>query len=181
MTISTAVFLFGGALLAIGIIGGGLDIREIKVPQVGMVSRILSAALGVVFMTGGIYLGVMESASQGGRTPPAQAQTPPTPLPSPLSTSTIAPTSVPPTRTPAPPPTVTPRASSVSSIRLGVDATYNFMANDQAILIDVRERSEYAYGHAWGAINIYFEEIERDPHAVIATLDPRKRVILYCD
>jgi hypothetical protein len=36
MTVEIIVFIFGGLLLVIGLLGGGLEIKELKIPKVGM-------------------------------------------------------------------------------------------------------------------------------------------------
>jgi rhodanese-related sulfurtransferase len=46
------------------------------------------------------------------------------------------------------------------------------------VLIDVREESEYAAGHAAGAIHIGKGVIERDIEAKVP--DPATRLVLYC-
>jgi rhodanese-related sulfurtransferase len=46
------------------------------------------------------------------------------------------------------------------------------------VLVDVREESEYAAGHATGAIHIGKGVIERDIEAKVP--DPATRLVLYC-
>jgi hypothetical protein len=71
LNIQLITFTFGAMLLLIGILGGGFEIKELKIPQVGRVPRFLAASVGALF----IILGVgMES---GGST-----LTPPVPSPS---------------------------------------------------------------------------------------------------
>lgn len=48
--------LFGCLLLFIGIIGGGLEIKEIKVPQVSWPTRLAAIVAGFVFVLFGIGL-----------------------------------------------------------------------------------------------------------------------------
>jgi hypothetical protein len=47
-------FLFGALLIMVSVLGGGLDIKELKIPTVGTTSRILSAIVGVVFVIVGL-------------------------------------------------------------------------------------------------------------------------------
>jgi hypothetical protein len=47
-------FLVGAILLAVGIVGGGFEVKEIKVPKVGGLPRFLSAVFGVVFVMFGM-------------------------------------------------------------------------------------------------------------------------------
>lgn len=50
MNIEIAAFLFGGILLSVGILGGGFEIKELKIPKVGTGVRVLSATAGLVFI-----------------------------------------------------------------------------------------------------------------------------------
>ena len=54
MSIEIASFVFGGILLFVGLLGGGFEVKELKIPKVGTGVRILAALLGVVFITVGI-------------------------------------------------------------------------------------------------------------------------------
>jgi len=56
MTIPILLLLFGGGLLLIAIVGGGLEIREIKIPKVGSGPRILSGLLGALFLILGMSI-----------------------------------------------------------------------------------------------------------------------------
>ncbi|MEK6735814.1 MAG: hypothetical protein AABY47_04540 [Pseudomonadota bacterium] len=64
MDVESMSFIFGAILIAISILGGGLEIKELKVPQVGTVSRILAAIVGVVFVTVGFSLGTTNSPNE---------------------------------------------------------------------------------------------------------------------
>jgi hypothetical protein len=66
MTIELLAFIFGIVLLFIAIVGGGFELRELKVPRVGTVARIVSAGAGVIFLALGF------SGSSG--SPRVQAQ-----------------------------------------------------------------------------------------------------------
>ena len=57
MGTSTVVFIFGGILLGIGILGGGFELKELKVPKVSMIPRLLSALVGLTFI--GVGIGFM--------------------------------------------------------------------------------------------------------------------------
>ncbi|GLH75574.1 hypothetical protein SSBR45G_04820 [Bradyrhizobium sp. SSBR45G] len=50
MTLPTMSFIFGALLLAVGILGGGFEVKEIKVSNVTSTARILAAVFGVVFI-----------------------------------------------------------------------------------------------------------------------------------
>ncbi|HWY20082.1 MAG TPA: hypothetical protein VNX26_02620 [Candidatus Acidoferrum sp.] len=53
MSIEIASFVFGGILLFVGVLGGGFELKELKVPKVGTGVRVLAALLGLVFITAG--------------------------------------------------------------------------------------------------------------------------------
>ena len=42
-------FLLGGLLVLIGLLGGGLEIRELKIPPVSNTSRLLAFIVGIAF------------------------------------------------------------------------------------------------------------------------------------
>jgi hypothetical protein len=54
MTAEIISFAFGGLLILIGILGGGLEVRKLKIPKVGPGARILAAVGGLSFITLGI-------------------------------------------------------------------------------------------------------------------------------
>jgi hypothetical protein len=56
MTLQTMSFLFGAILLAVAILGGGFEIKEIKVSNVTTSVRIIAGIVGAVF----IALGFLE-------------------------------------------------------------------------------------------------------------------------
>lgn len=51
MNIPLLAFFFGILLLFVAIVGGGFEVRELKVPRVGRIARIVSAIAGVLFLT----------------------------------------------------------------------------------------------------------------------------------
>jgi hypothetical protein len=55
MTLQTLSFIFGALLLLAGIVGGGFEIKEVKVPALEVRSRILSSAVGVIFIALAIF------------------------------------------------------------------------------------------------------------------------------
>jgi hypothetical protein len=57
MTINTLMLGFGAVLLFVGILGGGFELKEFKVPKVGPFARILASVIGCVFILVGIGLG----------------------------------------------------------------------------------------------------------------------------
>lgn len=66
MGIETVVFVFGGILLLIGILGGGFEVKELKIPKVTMVPRLLASIVGLVFIGVGISM-------MGGETKPGSS------------------------------------------------------------------------------------------------------------
>jgi hypothetical protein len=54
MTIEVISFLLGGILIATAIVGGGFEIREIKMPHVGAGVRIVSLVVGSLFLMLGL-------------------------------------------------------------------------------------------------------------------------------
>ncbi|OPY85863.1 MAG: hypothetical protein A4E65_00032 [Syntrophorhabdus sp. PtaU1.Bin153] len=56
MTSEMAVLGFGCILLLVGIIGGGLEIKELKIPKIGTTTRFIAVVCGVILIVVGIYL-----------------------------------------------------------------------------------------------------------------------------
>ena len=54
MTLEIVSFILGGLLVLIGIIGGGLEVRELKIPNVKWTTRIFSIIGGLFFISLGI-------------------------------------------------------------------------------------------------------------------------------
>ena len=65
MGLETIAFVFGSVLLLVGIIGGGFELRELKIPKVGGGARLLATVAGVVFVAIGIS--VQHKAEAEGR------------------------------------------------------------------------------------------------------------------
>ena len=70
MGIEWVSFVFGILLLFIALVGGGFEVREIKVPRVGRVARTVSAGVGLVFLA----IGITGLAEEPPGAPTAQAQ-----------------------------------------------------------------------------------------------------------
>jgi predicted sulfurtransferase len=60
--------------------------------------------------------------------------------------------------------------------RVMVEEAYNAVVNGEAVLVDTRSETQFAVGHAAGAINIPVEQTE----SRLAELDPDTWVITYC-
>jgi hypothetical protein len=50
MTLQTLSFLFGALLLLVGILGGGFEIKEVKIPQIPGVGRWIASFVGLIFV-----------------------------------------------------------------------------------------------------------------------------------
>lgn len=60
MNISMLAFIFGCILILIGIIGGGLELKELKIPKVSSFSRVIAIIGGIVFISMGIEFPVFK-------------------------------------------------------------------------------------------------------------------------
>ena len=56
MELKALFFLLGSLLILIALIGGGFSAKDIEIPKVGMVPRILSGLLGGIFIVSSISL-----------------------------------------------------------------------------------------------------------------------------
>jgi hypothetical protein len=56
MKLNLIAFLFGAILLAVAILGGGFELKELKVPKVSWFPRLISAFVGMFFVVVGIGL-----------------------------------------------------------------------------------------------------------------------------
>jgi hypothetical protein len=88
MSLQLAAFAFGCFLLMITILGGGFEIKEIKVPKVGGASRLAACLCGFLFIGGGIKPALVTSMLDRGITVEAEA------APAPVTPATQAAVSV---------------------------------------------------------------------------------------
>lgn len=73
MSIETMSFILGAILLAAALFGGRLEIKELKLPQIGTVARFLCAVVGLGFVGLAIYVhGTSSSPSSSSPTPDAK-------------------------------------------------------------------------------------------------------------
>jgi hypothetical protein len=68
-------FLIGLALIVVGIFGGGIEVKEIKIPTLPTISRILSSIVGLVLIA--VCLAFPQLLAGPQPTPPALASAPP--------------------------------------------------------------------------------------------------------
>jgi hypothetical protein len=95
MTIELLVFGFGGLLLLLSLIGGGFEVKELKIPKVGWGTRLCSGALGLIFVLMGLGL-TNQSAKETPiapaiETPAASVRTKSAPVPVPAPVPAPAP------------------------------------------------------------------------------------------
>ena len=74
MTAQSIIFIFGGLLIVIGVLGGGFEIKELKVPKIAGINRALSLIGGILLV--GIGITVLNQSNPFS----------PAPLPKPIST-----------------------------------------------------------------------------------------------
>ena len=60
---SLIILLLGSFLLLAAIVGGGLEIKEIKIPRIEKTPRILTALLGMLLMVCGAFVGIISFMS----------------------------------------------------------------------------------------------------------------------
>ena len=61
MSIEVISFIFGGLLVIVGLLGLGIEIRELKIPPLGQTARVLSFFGGMAFIALAIFLGAHSS------------------------------------------------------------------------------------------------------------------------
>ena len=73
MTLPTMSFIFGALLLAVGILGGGFEVKEVKVSNVTTSGRILAGVVGAVFIVLGFWQPSLPTLSEATRSSPLAA------------------------------------------------------------------------------------------------------------
>lgn len=101
LPIAVVVFLLGLVLIVVAVIGGGLEIKEIKIPTLSPISRALSALFGCILVAMGFFPTVLPDYNPPGPVPvttvtpvtpsplPKPAPAPPNPSPAPVSYQAI--------------------------------------------------------------------------------------------
>ena len=70
MKMDVLSYVFGIVLLFIAIVGGGFEVRELKVPRVGRVARAVSGVTGVLFLLVGFAVSSVASPNPPPTPPP---------------------------------------------------------------------------------------------------------------
>jgi hypothetical protein len=76
VNVNVLAFVFGALLLFVAIIGGGFELRELKVPRVGWAPRMVALVAGVLFIGLGLIYGAepVVKADEAQKAPSAQVQ-----------------------------------------------------------------------------------------------------------
>jgi hypothetical protein len=76
MTIEVVAFIIGGILVATAIVGGGFEVKEIKMPRVGAGVRIVSLVVGSGFLLLAMGIWGMNNPALVAETPPVSSYLP---------------------------------------------------------------------------------------------------------
>jgi hypothetical protein len=71
MSVNALAFIFGAFLVLTAILGGGFEIKELKVPKVGWAPRFLATIAGLAFIMLGVGMTVEHGAQSASARPPA--------------------------------------------------------------------------------------------------------------
>lgn len=63
MDVSTVIAIIGGIALLVGVFGGGIELKELKVPPINSTLRIISFVLGVILIVGAVIVSKPEFLS----------------------------------------------------------------------------------------------------------------------
>jgi type IV secretory pathway VirB10-like protein len=111
MAFSAVVFIFGAILLAIGLLGEGVSIKDISFPKVSKAARFVFVLLGTLFLVLGISFGAIE-VTKDTQSPTPVAVDPKEPPPASEPTSPVLTPAEPATESTTPP---TPPSEPVSA------------------------------------------------------------------
>lgn len=124
---SAVVFIFGAILLALGLLGEGISIKDISFPRISKTSRFVLTLLGAFFLILGISLGAVEITKDMQTDEPVVVEPIQTPAPTEPSTSETLPSE--PVSSEPPEPEPTPQPSPESST--ASDDEYREQVNSQ--------------------------------------------------
>lgn len=71
MSIQLLSFIFGGFLIGIALLGGGIEVREIKIPPLARTGRVLSFCGGIAFLALAIFNPDVKPRPDDGKPNPA--------------------------------------------------------------------------------------------------------------
>jgi len=77
MGLEVVAFVFGGLLILVSIVGGGFEVRELKIPKVTWVTRVLAGLAGVTFVVMGLGIEPRQVIAAPSPVPLAAAVAPP--------------------------------------------------------------------------------------------------------
>jgi len=83
MSLETMAFVLGGILFAAGLFGGGLEVKELRLPQIGGTARLLSCLAGIAFIVLALAINQKWIDHKANQNPPAtetRTETFPTPM-----------------------------------------------------------------------------------------------------
>lgn len=72
MTPNILLLILGGLLMLISIIGGGFEVKEIKIPKIGSWARILAGITGIILLIVGVELSDLDRHVPGVNTNPVE-------------------------------------------------------------------------------------------------------------
>lgn len=72
MPLEVISFILGGGLIVVGLIGGGITVRDFRVPPIGSVARMASFVAGLAFVGLALYLSSPNGKPPGGLDEPAR-------------------------------------------------------------------------------------------------------------
>jgi hypothetical protein len=76
MTLPSVLALAGCAALLVGLVGGGIEMKEIKVPPISLWTRILSGGMGLVLIGAALWVSFIDSPQHSVQVSPANTTTP---------------------------------------------------------------------------------------------------------
>jgi len=127
MSIDIVAFIFGAILLSTGLWGGGLSIRDISIPKIGVIPRAASIGMGIFIILMGIGL------SDFGVEPDNEDPTTENPIPAPDPTADPEP----PTPTPTPVDT-TPTPAPTAAAAADPDQAFRAQVGEQLVAVSQR-------------------------------------------
>jgi hypothetical protein len=174
MSIENMSFLLGGLLIAVSILGGGIEIKEIKIPAVNGMSRIFSAFAGLAFIALSVLFKIQDGSLaiiMTGQVPVASApQTNTTPAVNPQDEAQL-------TRTPDQAPGASAPQMKTKQVSTAEDATKATKTPDPLLATPVVEKTGTDSVRSWLTLREYQRESDKRgaegfyPHSIDAKCD----------